>query len=373
MEMFWAFPSRHGLDYLTRKLVAGNYAEFSQTVARIVRALLTGSYRRNFTYFSHNHDHDVDFEADAEVGDTVSERGRPYFEILVVDAITPEHEELQRNALRETRRHEDQFIYEPVVVPSFEDALIAILFNHNIQSVVVRYDFHLQSAISSDLLQRYLKPVACGPVHPVAGRLWTGTLPAIAQDAPGAGCVPGHRPLRRRHRRPRSRWLPTGVLQPGRLHGAAPEYPAGCSRPLRNAVLQRTQGILHASPPAFSMPCQSVAGSPSPVQTGFRDMGEFYGMNIFMAETSATSGGLDSLLEPHGPIKRAQELASRAFGSKLTVFATNGTSTCNKIVVQAVIRPGDIVLVDRDCHKSHHYGMVLSGAKVVYLDSYPAQ
>ena len=47
-----------------------------------------------------------------------------------------------------------------------------------------------------------------------------------------------------------------------------------------------------------------------------QDMGAFYGPNIFLAETSATSGGLDSLLEPHGPIKQAQELASRAFGSK---------------------------------------------------------
>ena len=82
-------------------------------------------------------------------------------------------------------------------------------------------------------------------------------------------------------------------------------------------------------------------------------------------------GGLDSLLEPVGPIKEAQELAARAFGAKQTFFATNGTSTCNKIVVQALVRPGDIVLVDRDCHKSHHYGMVLAGAEVVYLDSYP--
>jgi arginine decarboxylase len=100
-------------------------------------------------------------------------------------------------------------------------------------------------------------------------------------------------------------------------------------------------------------------------------MGAFYGPNIFLAETSATSGGLDSLLEPHGPIKEAKELAARAFGAKQTFFATNGTSTCNKIVVQALVRPGDIVLVDRDCHKSHHYGMVLAGAEVVYLDSYP--
>jgi arginine decarboxylase len=98
---------------------------------------------------------------------------------------------------------------------------------------------------------------------------------------------------------------------------------------------------------------------------------EFYGMNIFMAETSATSGGLDSLLQPSGPLKKAQELAARAFGARTTFFVTNGTSTANKIVVQALVNPGDIVLVDRDCHKSHHYGMVLAGAEVAYLDAYP--
>jgi len=67
----------------------------------------------------------------------------------------------------------------------------------------------------------------------------------------------------------------------------------------------------------------------------------------------ATSGGLDSLLEPTGPIKVAQELAARAFGAKRTFWVTNGTSTANKIVVQALIQPGDIVLLDRVLA---HYG-----------------
>jgi arginine decarboxylase len=85
-------------------------------------------------------------------------------------------------------------------------------------------------------------------------------------------------------------------------------------------------------------------------------MGEFYGMNLFMAESSATTGGLDSLLEPTGNIKFAQEKMARAFGADRAYFATNGTSTSNKIVAQAVMRPGDICLADRNCHKSHHYG-----------------
>ena len=100
-------------------------------------------------------------------------------------------------------------------------------------------------------------------------------------------------------------------------------------------------------------------------------MGEFYGINLFLAESSATTGGLDSLLEPTGNIKRAQDLAARAFGADHVFFVTNGTSTSNKMAVQALLGPGDIAIVDRNCHKSHHYGMVLSGALPLYVEAFP--
>jgi arginine decarboxylase len=100
-------------------------------------------------------------------------------------------------------------------------------------------------------------------------------------------------------------------------------------------------------------------------------MGQFYGTNLFLAESSATTGGLDSLLEPTGNIKKAQDMAARAFGAKRAYLGTNGTSTSNKIVVQAVCKPGDIVIVDRNCHKSHHYGFVLTGAQPYYVEAYP--
>eukprot|EP00667_Euglena_gracilis_P001283 EG_transcript_1283 len=101
------------------------------------------------------------------------------------------------------------------------------------------------------------------------------------------------------------------------------------------------------------------------------DFVDFYGINIFRAESSATCGGLDSLLDPTGSLKEAQQLAAQAFGSSATFFVTNGTSTANKICIQALVRPGDIVLVDRDCHKSHHYGLVHAGAWPAYLEAYP--
>jgi arginine decarboxylase len=80
---------------------------------------------------------------------------------------------------------------------------------------------------------------------------------------------------------------------------------------------------------------------------------------------------LDSLLEPTGNIKKAQEKAARAFGADHVFFVTNGTSTSNKMAVQALIGPGDIVIVDRNCHKSHHYGMVLAGAQPLYVEAFP--
>lgn len=67
----------------------------------------------------------------------------------------------------------------------------------------------------------------------------------------------------------------------------------------------------------------------------------------------------------------AQEKAARAFGCQKLFFGTNGTSTSNKIAVQALVRPGDIVLVDRNCHKSHHYGLVLCGGQPLYVEAYP--
>ena len=126
---------------------------------------------------------------------------------------------------------------------------------------------------------------------------------------------------------------------------------------------QRPIGTFHALPIARG---KSVFHS-----NWIRDMGQFYGTNIFLAELSATTGGLDSLLEPTGNIKTAQELAARAFGAHRVYLATNGTSTSNKIVIQALCAPGDIIIVDRNCHKSHHYGFVLAGAQPFYVEAFP--
>lgn len=99
------------------------------------------------------------------------------------------------------------------------------------------------------------------------------------------------------------------------------------------------------------------------------DFYEFIGEHIFRADLSVSVPMLDSLMEPTGVIAEAQKIAAKAFGARRTFFATNGTSTANKVIFQTLLAPGNKLLLDRNCHKSVHHGVVLSGAHPVYLDS----
>jgi arginine decarboxylase len=93
------------------------------------------------------------------------------------------------------------------------------------------------------------------------------------------------------------------------------------------------------------------------------------GENVFTTDLSVSVKALDSLMEPTGVIADAQQMAAKAFGARRTLFATNGTSTANKVILQTLIKPGEKLLLDRNCHKSIHHGVVLSGAMPVFLDS----
>jgi len=99
------------------------------------------------------------------------------------------------------------------------------------------------------------------------------------------------------------------------------------------------------------------------------DFYEFMGEHVFDADLSVSVPTLDSLMEPTGVILEAQKKAAKAFGARRTFFATNGTSTGNKVIFQTLIAPGEKMLLDRNCHKSVHHGVVLSGAHPIYLDS----
>ena len=104
-----------------------------------------------------------------------------------------------------------------------------------------------------------------------------------------------------------------------------------------------------------------------------RDFYQFYGRNVFVGDLSVSVDSLGSLTEGTNAIGKAQEAAAYTFETTKTYFITNGSSTSNKIILQTLLRTQDKVIVDRNCHKSVHYGILQARASPIYLSSILSQ
>ena len=371
IEELSGYPGPHLMAQIHDRLQAGDATGFARLVSRVSGALMSGSYRDDLAAWS------ADDDVDGSLPDLLppslgrGQSRRPYFEVLIVAAGDRATWPSLRETFRRLRRDEDPFVYEPVVVGSFEDAVLAALFNYNLQSVIAIEGFAFGSQLSSPAVRELLA------VH----------VPEDMQAGLTDLGVPLCRVLR--NLRPELDLFVVTDHDVGKLAGADDAGMVrrvfyGVEEPMEiHLAIQAGIGERYATPyfdnlkryaarPIGTFHALPVARGKSIFKSNWiRDMGEFYGANLFLAESSATTGGLDSLLEPTGNIKVAQEKAARAFGGDRTFFVTNGTSTSNKIIHQALLTPGDIVLIDRDCHKSHHYGIVLAGAQPLYIDAYP--
>jgi len=371
LEDLCGYPGPRLMAQVHERLESGDRTGFARLVQRISNALLTNSYRDDPDPWR------ADEQSEAHVADVLppsigrGQARRPYCEILLVSpserALWPEI----RETFRRLRRTEDEFVYETVVVGSFEDAALAVVFNHDLQAVVISDGFAYPSPhtvpVLREILARQVQIAgveSSGDLGTTLARLvrrWRPELDVYLttdRDVARLAGSPDAAPIRR---------IFYGVEEPMEIHlsildGVKDRYETPYFDNLKRYA-QRPVGTFHALPVARG---KSIFKS-----NWIRDMGEFYGANLFLAESSATTGGLDSLLEPTGNIKVAQDKAARALGGDRSFFVTNGTSTANKIVHQALLRPDDIVLIDRDCHKSHHYGLVLAGAQPLYIDAFP--
>ena len=367
VESYWAFPGGRVFGELCQWIEREELARAHQAARRIHRVLAARTYRHDANTLDNDNELPSQIETDSE---RQAQLTRPYFEVLIVDEMSASEEDALRRRVQRKRSADDDFVFDIVVVPSFEDALIATLVNFNLQAVVIRHGFPFRSVNRNGMLRRFLEGMDDNSEAmpefergPLLGRqiaqlrpeldLYLVTDVSVEEIAARVGEV---------FKRIFFGEEDHIELYSAIMKGVGERHRTPFFHALRDYAKQPT-GVFHALPLARG---KSIMNS-----NWIGDLAQFYGMNLFMAETSATSGGLDSLLDPVGPLKLAQEYAARAFGAKRTYFATNGTSTCNKIVVQALVRPDDIVLVDRNCHKSHHYGLVLAGAQVAYLDSYP--
>ena len=94
---------------------------------------------------------------------------------------------------------------------------------------------------------------------------------------------------------------------------------------------------------------------------------DFYGETLFRTDLSVSVAELGSLLDHSGVVGQAERNAARVFGADATYFVLNGTSTSNQIVAHACVVAGDVVLADRNCHKSVNYALTVTDAIPVYL------
>ncbi|EFU2868006.1 ornithine decarboxylase [Salmonella enterica] len=97
---------------------------------------------------------------------------------------------------------------------------------------------------------------------------------------------------------------------------------------------------------------------------------DFFGENLFRADMCNADVKLGDLLIHEGSAKHAQKFAAKVFNADKTYFVLNGTSTANKVVTNALLTRGDLVLFDRNNHKSNHHGaLIQAGATPVYLEA----
>ncbi len=124
----------------------------------------------------------------------------------------------------------------------------------------------------------------------------------------------------------------------------------------------------YAADGSYSWHCPGHSGGvaflKSPVGQMFH---QFFGENMLRADVCNAVDELGQLLDHTGPVADSERNAARIFNADHLYFVTNGTSTSNKMVWHNSVAPGDIVVVDRNCHKSVLHSIIMCGAIPVFL------
>jgi arginine decarboxylase len=175
-----------------------------------------------------------------------------------------------------------------------------------------------------------------------------------------------------------SRHIPNDVLR--ELHGFIHMYEDTPEFIARHVVREAKSYVDSLPPPFFralthyaadgsySWHCPGHSGGvaflKSPVGQMFH---QFFGENMLRADVCNAVEELGQLLDHTGPVAASERNAARIFNADHLFFVTNGTSTSNKIVWHSTVAPGDIVVVDRNCHKSVLHAIMMTGAIPVFL------
>jgi arginine decarboxylase len=142
----------------------------------------------------------------------------------------------------------------------------------------------------------------------------------------------------------------------------AKSYLDGLAPPFFRALVD------YANDGSYSWHCPGHSGGvaflKSPIGQMFH---QFFGENMLRADVCNAVEELGQLLDHTGPVAKSERNAARIFNADHCYFVTNGTSTSNKMVWHSTVAPGDIVVVDRNCHKSILHSIIMCGAIPVFL------
>ena len=142
----------------------------------------------------------------------------------------------------------------------------------------------------------------------------------------------------------------------------AKSYLGGLAPPFFKALVD------YAQDGSYSWHCPGHSGGvaflKSPVGRMFH---QFFGENMLRADVCNAVDELGQLLDHTGPVAASEKNAARIFNADHCFFVTNGTSTSNKMVWHHTVAPGDVVVVDRNCHKSILHSIIMTGAVPVFL------
>ena len=142
----------------------------------------------------------------------------------------------------------------------------------------------------------------------------------------------------------------------------ARSYLDGLAPPFFKALMD------YAQDGSYSWHCPGHSGGvaflKSPVGQMFH---QFFGENMLRADVCNSVEELGQLLDHTGPVAQSERNAARIFNADHCFFVTNGTSTSNKMVWHHTVAPGDVVVVDRNCHKSILHSIIMTGAVPVFL------
>jgi arginine decarboxylase len=159
-------------------------------------------------------------------------------------------------------------------------------------------------------------------------------------------------------------WLleDTADFVAGRVAAAILRYEAQILPPYARAVA----GYARLREHSWSAPGHQggIAFTKLPAGRAFFD---FMGENLFRTDMGIERGVLGSLLDHTGPVADSEKYAARIFGAHRSYSGVVGTSGSNRSIMQACMTEDDLVVLDRNCHKSIEQGLMLTGARPVYM------